>query len=236
MRPPTKWAVAVGVVICCCFCCCCVGDDELDDVLDDDDDDDEEEDEDDDDDEEEEDDDEEPPPINEADDETPLDEELGDGDGVDGVGEPRVMVAPLVAPIPDGLPAGLPLWWCCSCCCCCWIAAGEIAGMLLPLPFLIVMIPMAGVSVVVVAPPVWLPLSLLLMLLMLPAAAVAPAADVAAGVAFDLFITVVSCPVAQALPASYRIRVPLRPLAAVGGAGVVVVARQTALSACGMLC
>jgi len=34
--------------------------------------------------------------------------------------------------------------------------------------------------------------------------------------------------VAQALPASYRIRVPLRPLAAVGGAGVVVVARQTA--------
>jgi len=93
---PTLRAVAVGVII----CCCCVGDEELDDELEDDDD------------EEDEDDDEEPP-INEVDNETPLDEELGDGDGVDGVGEPRVMVAPVVAPIPDGLPAGLPLWcWC----------------------------------------------------------------------------------------------------------------------------
>jgi len=61
-----------------------------------------------------------------------------------------------------------------------WPPVGEIASMLplLPLPFLIVMMPMAGVSVVV-APPVWLPLCLLL------AAAVAPP--------LVLFITVVSC-------------------------------------------
>lgn len=102
LRAPTRWAVAVAVGV------CCVGEDELDDELDDDEEEDDEED-----DEEEEDDE----PMNEADEETPLEEELGDGEGVDGVGDPLVMVAPTTpAPVPvpppgapllRGLPAGL---------------------------------------------------------------------------------------------------------------------------------
>lgn len=93
-------------------------------VVDGDDDDDEDDDEDEEDDEDDDDDDE-PPPMKDTDDETPLDEELGDGDGVDGVGDPRMVT---VAPTTFGLPAGLL-------CCDVDDAVGEpLLLLLLPLP------------------------------------------------------------------------------------------------------
>lgn len=87
----------------------------------DDEDDDEEDDEDEDEDDDEEDDDE-PPPMNDTEDETPLDEKLGDGDGVDGVGDPRMVT---VAPTTCGLPAGLL---------CCDVDDSVGEPLLLPLP------------------------------------------------------------------------------------------------------
>lgn len=109
----------------CCVAVAAVAAD-VDDVDDDDEDDDEDEEDDEDDD-----DDDEPPPMNDTEDETPLDEELGDGDGVDGVGDPRMVT---VAPTTFGLPAGLL-------CCDVDDAVGEpLLLLLLPFPLLFLLL------------------------------------------------------------------------------------------------